>query len=170
MINSISEINLKSMVRSSKSQRWEIRTILEGLAGEDLTLKDKPDWSEKVSHRNNYLEENFQAEGKKECGDPETESMTSTWAMHVHLVTYIFAHICEHISSLFSYIRTFDSDIMRVILNCEILGVFLILIQLRETLTNLDERAEVPALLWNKGFHFPTETEGRRTQWTGQVE
>ena len=66
--------------------------------------------------------------------------------MHVHLVTYIFAHICEHISSLFSYIRTFDSDIMRVILNCEILGVFLILIQLRETWTNLDECAEVPAL------------------------
>ena len=31
MINSISKINLKSMVRSSKSQRWEIRTVLEGL-------------------------------------------------------------------------------------------------------------------------------------------
>ena len=43
MINSISEINLKSTVRSSKSQRWEIRTILEGLVREDLTLKDKPD-------------------------------------------------------------------------------------------------------------------------------
>lgn len=95
--------------------------------------------------------------------------MTSAWAMHVHLVTYIFACICEHISPLFSYIRTFDSDILRVILNCEILGVFLILIQLCETLTNLAERAEVPALRipWNKGFHFPTETKGRRSSVNG---
>ena len=89
--------------------------------------------------------------------------------MHVHLVTCIFACICEHISPLLSYIRTFDSDILRVILNCEILGLFLILIQLCETLTNLAECAEVPALRvpWNKGFRFPTETKGRRNSANG---
>ena len=38
--------------------------MLEGLVREDLTLKDKSDRSERASHVNSYLEENFQAEGK----------------------------------------------------------------------------------------------------------
>ena len=29
----------------------------------------------------------------------------------MHLATYTFACVCEHINPLFSYIRTFDSDI-----------------------------------------------------------
>lgn len=64
----------------------------------------------------------------------------------MHLATYTFACVCEHINPLFSYIRTFDSDIMRVILNCKIHGVFLILTQLGKTFRNLAEYADVPGL------------------------